>query len=123
MTALPLSVPGELRIGGGGRGRWPGTAGGPAGGGPGLGLGPGGAGGRRGCPAAPRAGAALPARSRVAEPHGAAHEAGRRPAAPVAEDLVARADLLALELEDPGHVRAWPGAQQRKPCSRPAECT
>ena len=41
-----------------------------------------------------------PAGGRMAEPHGAADEPGRRAAAAVAEDLVARADLLALEVED-----------------------
>ena len=46
------------------------------------------------------------ARRGVLEAHGSADQAGRRAAPAVAEDLVAVADVLALEVEDPGRRSA-----------------
>ena len=48
---------------------------------------------------------------RVVEAHGAADQRRRRTAAAVAQDLVALADLLALELEDAGRGNAGLAAQ------------
>ena len=51
------------------------------------------------------------ARGRVVEAHRAADQRRGRAAAAVAQDLVALADLLALEVEDPGRGDAGLAAQ------------